>query len=438
MSEPVGTLRSPQRLYVRIWRWHFFAALIVIPFVLWQSVTGVLYLWHSEIASWTHGELLAVSPSARQVSLDQQLDEVLKHQVADTLRTIEVAEDPTRSTVFLFSDDNGLQYPAFVNPHTGEYLGHIESTHWLRGLSKGLHGGWPINPLGSYLLELGACWAIVMTLTGLFLWWPRNARGLAGVLYPRLRSGSRTLWRDLHAIVGVYFALIMLAFLFSALPWTTFWGGQVLDSIERALGQNSPNSFFFGGGGGHASHGSHEPAPSLAQPDAGAAKSLDELIASARSAGARGQIEVRLLPDRSAVNVHDVHARAPDEVWLQLDGRSGAVRTRVVWDDFPLIARLVALGIDLHEGTFFGRANQIFNTAVASALIWLSVTGFIGWYRRRPEGGLSPPLKRELRYPRALIATGVTLCVLLPLLAISLAFIVLLDRSFGRFMARAA
>jgi len=34
---------SPQRLYARIWRWHFFAALIVIPFVLWQSVAGEPY-----------------------------------------------------------------------------------------------------------------------------------------------------------------------------------------------------------------------------------------------------------------------------------------------------------------------------------------------------------------------------------------------------------
>jgi uncharacterized iron-regulated membrane protein len=164
MSEPVESLRSAQRLYVRLWRWHFFAALIVIPFVLWQSVTGVLYLWHREIASLTHGELLAVSPSAERVALSQQLAEVLKHQPADGLRTIEVSDDPTRSTLFLFGDDNGLQYPAFANPHTGEYLGYIESTHWLRALSKGLHGGWPINPLGSYLLELGACWAIVMTL----------------------------------------------------------------------------------------------------------------------------------------------------------------------------------------------------------------------------------------------------------------------------------
>ena len=43
------TLQASHRLYARVWRWHFFAAIIVIPFVLWQATTGVLYLWHQEI-----------------------------------------------------------------------------------------------------------------------------------------------------------------------------------------------------------------------------------------------------------------------------------------------------------------------------------------------------------------------------------------------------
>jgi len=33
------------RLYARLWRWHLLAALLVIPFVLWQSTTGTIYLW---------------------------------------------------------------------------------------------------------------------------------------------------------------------------------------------------------------------------------------------------------------------------------------------------------------------------------------------------------------------------------------------------------
>jgi uncharacterized iron-regulated membrane protein len=107
------------------------------------------------------------------------------------------------------------------------------------------------------------------------------------------------------------------------------------------------------------------------------------------------------------------------------------VLTKVVWQDFPLLPRLVTLGIDLHEGKYFGRINQVFNTLFACALVWMCVTGFIGWYRRRPGGGLAPPPRRPLRYPRAVIAAGATLCVVLPLLGVSVLAIAALDRAFG-------
>lgn len=430
MNNSMDALGSPQRLYARIWRWHFFAALIVIPFVLWQSITGVLYLWHREIATKAYPHQVLVEPRGSRASYEQQLATVLQHQPRDRLQSVEISDDPRLSTAFFFEDGNGLPYPAFTNPYTGAYLGAIESTHWIRGLTRGLHGGWPIKPWGSYLLELGACWAIVIVLTGVYLWWPRHARGFAGVLYPRLRSGSRTFWRDLHAIVGVYFAVIVLAFLFSALPWTTLWGEQVLGPIERATHQQSPLGFFFAGGH-HGSADEHAKASA-------AALTLDQIIARARDAGARGAIEIKPALHGQPVSLHDDHARSSEEVWMQLDGRTGSVLIKVTWDDYPLIPKAVALGVDLHEGRFFGRINQIFNTVVAVALLWLTVTGFIGWYRRRPHGGCAAPPKRELALPRPVIATGILLCIVMPLLALSLFAIEVFDRAFGRLLWKSA
>lgn len=411
----------------------FFAALIVIPFALWQSVTGVLYLWHREIAAITHADLMTVEAGTFDATYEQQLAAVLAHHPREQLQSIEVTDDPTRSTAFFFADPNGLPYPAFTNPHNGSYLGSVPALRWMRGLSRGLHGGWPIKPWGSYLLELGACWAIVMTLTGLYLWWPRHARGLAGVLYPRLRSGSRTFWRDLHATVGVYFAVILLVFLFSALPWTQFWGGKVLAPISTATHQDSPRAFFFGGGHHGASHAEH-----LHDNSAANVLTLDQVIEKARSAGARGAIELQPSKDGGPVNLHDDHPRSSDEIWMQLDATTGAVLIRATWDDHPPLAKLIAGGVDLHEGHFFGRANQIFNTIVAAALVWLCVTGFIGWYRRRPAGRVAAPPKQELTFPKALVGTAIALCIVMPLLGLSVIVIETLDRIFGRLLARPA
>ncbi|MGH6711240.1 MAG: PepSY domain-containing protein [Bradyrhizobium sp.] len=63
-----------------------------------------------------------------------------------------------------------LPLAAFVDPYRAIWLGNLEGSHWPVGWSRKLHGGWPLGDAGSWLLELGACLAIVMVLTGLYLW----------------------------------------------------------------------------------------------------------------------------------------------------------------------------------------------------------------------------------------------------------------------------
>src|SRR3954454_17444997 len=67
-----------KNLYGRLWRWHFLAALIVIPFVLWQSVTGTLYLWSEWWMDEAHPELRFVKPQRIALPVSMQIGEALR------------------------------------------------------------------------------------------------------------------------------------------------------------------------------------------------------------------------------------------------------------------------------------------------------------------------------------------------------------------------
>jgi uncharacterized iron-regulated membrane protein len=404
-------------MYARLWRWHFFAALLVVPFILWQSITGTLYLWHRELAMESQAQLLTVTPQAERASYEAQLQAALKGQPAGSLPQVVLEADRHRSTMFLFTASNGLSYPTFVDPYTGQVLGTVAPARWLGGWSRSLHGGWPLGSWGSNLLEIGAGWTIVMILTGLYLWWPRNARGLAGVLYPRLNEGSRLFWRDLHATVGVWFAVIVLMFLVTALPWTAFWGDRLLGAIQTSTHQHSPAATFFSGGGHHHSGGGTTPATRAP---------LDRFIGAARDAGAVGRLEIRL-EGEGAVQVRSQTGRSPQDVYVELDRATAAVIRREGWDETTWVPKLVSLGVDLHQGTFFGRANQLFNTLVAAALVWLAVTGFIGWLKRRPAGELAAPPRRNAVLTSGVKLVGVAACVLMPLFGLSVVVVGLVD-----------
>ena len=109
--------------------------------------------------------------------------------------------------------------------------------HRIIAFVRRLHGQLLLGPRGSWLVELAACWAIVMLVTGLYLWWPRG-RGLAGVVWPRRRS----LLRDLHAVTGFWVAGFALVLLLTGLPWADVWG-SAFGAVRAQMGwvQGAPD-----------------------------------------------------------------------------------------------------------------------------------------------------------------------------------------------------
>lgn len=48
---------SSVNLYRAVWRWHFYAGLFVLPFLISLAVTGALYLFRDEFDNFIHSDL---------------------------------------------------------------------------------------------------------------------------------------------------------------------------------------------------------------------------------------------------------------------------------------------------------------------------------------------------------------------------------------------
>jgi uncharacterized iron-regulated membrane protein len=455
-----------KNLYGRLWRWHFFAALIVIPFVLWQSVTGTLYLWSEWWVDRAHPQMRFVKAQQPLLPLSEQIQSAIvfagtraagavptdsdregtiapsgaevaasndrasgtaapssaahHHGAAGpssglAVERILLSDDPARSTTVLFQR-GGLPFPVFVDPYTGAVLGQLSATAWLPGISRALHGGWPLGEAGSWLLELGDGWAILMLATGLYLWWPRG-RGLAA-FWPRTGAGTRVLLRDLHSCVAVWFSVVFLFFLISALPWTAFWGGKLLSTIESNIGQKSPTGF--SPGGAPVARFSNASVP------------IEQAVAAARRANVHGTLDIRLAPWPGApLFMTNTHVLPSQDRTVLADPVVGEIRGDFTNAQIPVIPRLVALGIHVHQADF-GPINIWLNTAFATSLIWLSVTGVLSWWNRRPAGRLAAPPKLDVGTPLAVRAFVAVACVLMPLFGASILFIVLAESAVMR------
>lgn len=426
--------------YNAIWRWHFYAGLFCIPFVLWLAVTGSIYLFRPQIETLIDRPYAHLDITGPRATAAQQAAAAVRAVPGSVLHRYQLPDTPDQA-VQVIVGAGAQETRVYVHPQSLAVLKTVDEDQRLMRIVFRLHGELLAGTAGSYLVELAASWAIVMILSGLFLWWPRGG-GLGGVLYPRLRSGGRRFWRDLHGVTGFWVSALALFMLLSGLPWAKSWGGYLKTIRTVAEGQMVKQDWTTGSAGElkapatadagtrammgeHAEHGGM----AMAHP-MGSYAPLDRLIATVTPLNLAAPV---LIAPPTGMGepwtAKSDAANRPMRTDLTLDGASGAVLSRSDFAQRRLIDRMVGYGVAVHEGQLFGWLNQLMNLATALGLILLSVSSVVMWWRRRPGDVLGAP---PALAPRAVAIGFVVLLVglglFLPLLGVTLVAVLLAER----------
>ncbi len=445
-----------------VWRWHFYAGLFSIPFVLWLSVTGTIFLFHPQIQHWLDRPYDHLTIHQRATG-NAQVQAALAAVPGSTLDSYELPHGPTSAAQVLV-DRGAAQFRVYVHPESLAILKVDNEDHRVDVFTSRLHGELLLGAFGSWIVELAGSWAVVMVLTGLFLWWPRDATGLGGVLYPRLRQGGRGFWKDIHAVTGIYVSFFALFLLLTGLPWAKSWGGY-LKAVRhfgagRAMGQDWTTSSaevlaarvarsrasLPAASATHAMdhadlnvslHAEHtgvwgRHSTTLSGPLAFVA--LDRMVGTVAPMGLRSPVLIS--PPMHAGGPWSAKSDTRDRplrVDLLLDGTTGAIVKRTDFHSKPWLDRAIGIGIAAHEGQLFGWLNQVVSLFTTAGLVLLSGSGLLLWWRRKPAGALGAPATlRRVRFSAALVAALLALGVYFPLLGASMLLVGLLERGVLR------
>ncbi|WP_311238905.1 MULTISPECIES: PepSY domain-containing protein [unclassified Xanthomonas] len=212
------------RFYRAVWRWHFYAGLLVLPFIIWLALTGAAFLYQDAIDRTVHHGLKVVPVGAARASA-QQLVEVAQREHGGTLFRYTTPKRADASAEIGLVDAHGTRTVVYVDPYRVRVLGCLPEQGTLAWTIRRLHSLELIGPFAQGLIEMAAGWAIVLVLTGVYLWWPRGRRG--GVVNVRGTPTRRLFWRDLHAVTGAGVGTILLFLALTGMPWSWLWGAQV-------------------------------------------------------------------------------------------------------------------------------------------------------------------------------------------------------------------
>jgi uncharacterized iron-regulated membrane protein len=447
------------KLYLAVWRWHFYSGLYVIPFTIMLALTGLVILFQPQLEALQYRDRLFVTPPATTATLENPLDlaqpytaqlEAVKKAYPDAeLGSFTPPTAANRSAQVLVTPKDAPQRTAFVDPYTATVLGDVQNNARWGSVAENIHGTLLIGKTGDRLIEIAAGLGVILLVSGLYLWWPRGGNGLYGVLIPRFNAGRRTMWRDLHAVPGFWIGGALIAFLITGLSWTGVWGEQFTqawNTFPAALWNDVPKS-----DATHASLNADQkripwnleqtPLPasgSWAGKDgipAGTPVNLDSVIAFARGNGFSQSFTVNAPSDKEGVwtvAASSMSRQVDDarkDLTMHLDQYTGKVLATVGWKDYSLSAQGMAAGIALHMGGM-GTWNVVLNTVFCLSVLLISVSGVVMWWLRRPVGAWrlgAPPMPKNLPLWKGAVVIVVALGVAFPLAGLTMLAAVILD-----------
>ncbi|MDR6870931.1 putative iron-regulated membrane protein [Bosea sp. BE125] len=441
-AAPTRAADRAASFYRAVWRWHFYAGLMTLPFLILLAVTGGLYLFHQDLDRLIHRDLKQVE---RRVDAPRKPSEIVASALAAAPgRAVKYVPPETdrASAEVTIRDATGTRQVAYVDPYDARVLGMLSDRGTVMWVVRQLHSLAYFGPVANGVIEIVGGWSILLVATGIYLWWPRKGGG--GVVTVRGQPRQRVFWRDLHAVTGIFAGVFIVFLAISGMPWSVFWGAKV---NEWANG----NNFGYPAGVRVAVPMSedhlHQHGPtawSLEQakmPESnanpGQAIGLDAAIARFDALHLAPGYAVNLPAGPKGVYTGSVY---PNDLSRQrvvhLDQYSGEPLIDMGYADYGPLGKALEWGINVHMGQEFGLANQLLMLAACVAIILLAVSAGVMWWKRRPAGRLGvPPLPAR---PGTLYGVFAILAVggaIFPLVGASLIAMLLLDRLLSRRIA---
>lgn len=437
----IDTSASPSasgaKLYRAVWRWHFYAGLYVIPFLLMLTITGLIILWVTAISP-EFGERLPVSKTGEPMRITAQADAALKAYPEGKVGQYIAPLGAENPAIFRVDREGGARMLA-LDPYSGSILKDTAKDGTWNEFATNIHGKllWGGNGgPGDTLIEIAASLGILLVVTGIYLWWPRGTTSLREALIPQFSAGGRNFWKSVHSSTGVWISVILLFFFISGLAWTNVWGSkyvQAWSTFPAEKWDNVPLSAV-----DHASmnHGSVKEVPwTLEQtllPESGSNAGvtglpegvpvvLESVAALGRAIGFDGRFQVAFPADEKGVWTLSQDSMSYDSAdpfsdrTVHVDQYTGKILAEAAYKDYPVLGKAMAVGVALHEGQT-GRWNIIANILFCLSVITICISGIVMWWMRRPAGTLGSPLyARETKIPVGILLLGLVIALSFPL-----------------------
>ncbi|RXM50679.1 MULTISPECIES: PepSY-associated TM helix domain-containing protein [unclassified Chryseobacterium] len=376
---------------------HLWFGLSVGIIVFIVSLTGTLYVFKDEVQNILRKDAIYIQ---QNVSGQKPLPiSILREKVSLELNekypinSVEVSLDKGKSYRFLYYEKSkkGWNYfqqvlinkQVYINQYTGEILAVYDEKYDVFNILKYIHWGLLLNSeWGPYVVGIPTVLFIIMLITGIILWWPKNKNARKGRFWfnwENVKNWKRKNY-DLHNVLGFYASFIALIMsvtgIYFAYPY-------VKNTFNLAI----------------SGYWEQPKEKQIKSPDSLTTKRSDlfditalqteKLYAGASSyritlngKNKKGK-ELKNLP----ITIYGQEGRFSERNILTFDKYSGKLLANKPHQQLSNAEKYANANYDVHTGSYFGLFGKIIWFIAGLICTSLPVTGFLVWWGKRKKQG---------------------------------------------------
>ena len=212
-------LRHPQGVWLRkaLFQIHLWTGLSVGLYVVVISLTGSVLVYRSELRQRFDPQPRPVEIAGPRLSADQLIEVAQEEFPNDAIEIWTEPEDPALAVTMAVRPAGRPLAQQFFDPYTGEYLGNALPVGWrLTTWALDLHDNLLTGDLGRRVNGVGALLLVVLSLTGLVVWWPGILSWKRSLLVDWRANWRRVNW-SVHSAFGFWTMLFIFMWAFTGI-----------------------------------------------------------------------------------------------------------------------------------------------------------------------------------------------------------------------------
>lgn len=374
-----------KKLIGKVHLWLGFASGLLVLFL---GVTGCLLAFQREIEDATQTYRFVEEQPDRALLPPSEIRAIADAQLPGK-KTHSVTYQKGKSTVVVYYDfEPEYYYLVYLHPYTGEVLKVKNMAHdFFRIVIEGHYYLWLPPNIGQPILASATLVFVVLLITGIILWWPKNKAAAK----QRFKIKWSAKWRrknyDLHNVLGFYMSWVVIFIAITGLimgfQWVSksvYWissGGKTLVDYYETMSDSTQTASL-----------------------PGTAPAIDQLWSRVRNENIAftGSMEVHVPEnDRTSIEI----ALNPDTYtywqtdYLYFDQHTlqeipvshiyGRIANASVAD------KIKRMNYDIHVGAIGGIVGKVIAFFASLLAASMPVTGFLIWWGRRKKAKKNDP-----------------------------------------------